>query len=271
MWRKLIREPLIHFLGGALLLFAFFWATGSDRDPADYQISIDESDIDRLTTDWVRNFRRAPTQAELDSLIDQEIAEEIYYREALRLGLDKNDPVIRRRLFTKMRFIDSENSENLEPTDALLKQWMDANPGKYALSQLYDFEQVYLGQISTAAASDIVAQLKRGARPETFRKPLSLPATVERVSSAEISRQFGDRFAGELEKLESNVGSGPISSGFGMHAVRITAKAAGKAAALDDVRQQVVNDWSAARQAAQKEAALSRYREQYEISIAGRP
>lgn len=267
MWRKLLREPLIHFLGGALLLFAFFWATGTDRDPSDYQISIDESDIDRLTTDWVRNFRRAPTREELDSLIDQEIAEEIYYREALRLGLDKDDPVIRRRLFTKLRFIDSENSESLEPTDEILQQWMDENPGKYALSPLYDFEQVYLGQISAAAASDIVGQLKRGAQPETFRKPLSLPATVERVTSAEISREFGDRFAGQLEKLEPNIWSGPVSSGFGVHAVRITAKAPGKAAALDDVRHRVVNDWSAARQAVQKEAALSRYREQYEITI----
>ncbi len=271
MWRKLIREPLVHFLGGALLLFAFFWATGTDRDPADYQISIDESDIYRLKTDWVRNFRRAPTREDLDSLIDQEIAEEIYYREALRLGLDKNDPVIRRRLFTKMRFIDSENSESIEPTDAILQQWMDDNPGKYGLSPLYDFEQVYLGQISATAASDIVSQLKRGAQAATFAQSLSLPTTFERVTSAEISRQFGDRFAGQLEELEANIWSGPIPSGFGVHAVRITAKAPGKAPALDDVRQRIVNDWSAARQAEQQEAALSRYREQYEITIVGRP
>ncbi|WP_217272110.1 hypothetical protein [Sphingopyxis sp. BSNA05] len=84
-----MKEPLVHFLGGALLVFAFFWATGSNRDPAEYTISIDETDIERLKAGWVQNFRRAPTQAELDALIDQEIAEEIYYREALRLGLDK--------------------------------------------------------------------------------------------------------------------------------------------------------------------------------------
>lgn len=268
---KLIREPLIHFLGGALLLFAFFWATGTDRDPADYQISIDQSDIERLTTDWVRNFRRAPTAAELDSLIDQEIAEEIYYREALRLGLDQNDPVIRRRLFTKLRFIDSENSQNPNPTDAILEQWMDENPGNYTLSPLYDFEQIYLGQISAAAAAGIVDQLQRGARPETFRRPLSLPAMFERATSAEISRQFGDRFAGELQELEPDSWSGPILSGFGLHAVRIRTKTAGEAAALDDVRQQVVNDWSSARQIAEQEAALARYRDQYEITIADRP
>lgn len=271
MLRKFIREPLVHFLGGALLIFAFFWATGTGRDPADYKITIDETDIDRLTTDWERNFRRTPTQAELDGLIDQEIAEEIYYREALRLGLDKNDPVIRRRLFKKMEFIESENSDNLAPTDAILRQWMDSHPGNYRLSPLYDLEQIYLGQISMAAASDIIDRLKQDAPPARFAKPLSLPAALDHATSEEISRQFGDRFAGRLAALEPGIWSGPVPSGFGLHAVRITAKKPGRVAALDDVRQRVVNDWSAAQRTDQKEKALSRYRAQYEINIVGQP
>ena len=271
MLRKFIREPLVHFLGGALLIFAFFWATGSDRDPADYAISIDETDVARLKTDWIQNFRRAPTQQELDGLIDQEIAEEIYYREALRLGLDKNDPVIRRRLFTKMRFVDGENTENLKPTDAILQQWLDKDPAKYALSPLYDFEQIYLGQISAATARDRIDQLNDGVGSAAFAQSISLPAALNRVSSDDIARQFGDRFAEQLEKQEIGIWGGPILSGFGAHAVKITAKAPGKAAALEDVRQRVVNDWHAAQQTAQKEKALSRYRAQYEITVVGRP
>ena len=102
--KTLLKEPLVHFLGGALLVFAFFWATGSNRDPADYTITVSETDIARLNAGWQQNFRRPPTEEELNGLIDQEITEEIYYREALRLGLDRNDAVIRRRMFTKMRF-----------------------------------------------------------------------------------------------------------------------------------------------------------------------
>lgn len=271
MLRKFIREPLVHFLGGALLIFAFFWATGSDRDPAEYAINIDETDIERLEAGWVQNFRRTPTQAELDALIDQEIAEEIYYREALRLGLDKNDPVIRRRLFTKMRFIDGEESTIAEPTDALLQQWMDENPGKYALPSLYDFEQIYLGQISIADARDRIDQLNGGAEPSTFAQPLSMPGTFARASSAEIARQFGDRFAGQLDKLEPGIWGGPVASGFGTHAVKVSAKVPRQKAALDDVRQQVINDWRATKQTKQKEKALAHYRAQYEITVAGRP
>ena len=271
MLRRLVREPLVHFLGGALLIFAFFWATGADRDPADYAINIDETDIDRLAADWERNFRRAPSQQELDSLIDQEIAEEIYYREALRLGLDRNDAVIRRRLFTKMRFIDGENTENPAPTDAMLQQWMDKHPGKYSLSPLYDFEQIYLGRIGAAAASDIIDRLQRGGDPAAFAQSLSLPMARERVSRAEISRQFGDRFAEQVAALEPGGWSGPIASGFGLHAVMVTAKRPGQKARLDEVRQRVANDWHADRQAAEKEKALSRYRVQYDITVAGRP
>ena len=271
MLRKFVREPLVHFLGGALLIFAFFWATGSDRDPSDYVISIDDSDIARLKTDWIQNFRRAPTQQELDGLIDQEIAEEIYYREALRLGLDKNDPVIRRRLFTKMRFVDGEAADNIAPTDAILQQWMEKDPAKYALSALYDFEQIYLGQISATEAGDRIEKLNEGAGSAAFAQSISLPGTLKRASPAEMARQFGDRFAEQLDKLGLGVWSGPVNSGFGVHAVKITAKAPGKKAALNDVRQRVVNEWQAARQTEQKEKALSRYRAQYEITVSGRP
>tara|TARA_R110000824_G_scaffold104214_6_gene247380 strand:- start:49687 stop:50502 length:816 start_codon:yes stop_codon:yes gene_type:complete len=271
MLRKFIREPLVHFLGGAFLIFVFFWATGSSRDPADYAISIDETDIARLKTDWIQNFRRAPTQQELDVLIDQEIAEEIYYREALRLGLDKNDPMIRRRLFTKMRFVDGQDADNVAPTDTMLQQWMDKNPSKYALSALIDFEQIYLSQISAAEARKRIDELNNGTTSSALAQSISLPATLKRASIEEIGRQFGDKFAGQLEGLETGVWSGPVTSGFGVHAVKVTAKIPGKAAALDDVRQRLVNEWHAAQQAEQKEKALARYRAQYEITVAGRP
>src|SRR5690606_36067424 len=129
--KNLLKEPLVHFLAGSVLVFGFFWTTGSDRDPADYQVRIDAADIERLQVGWVQRFRRAPTTEELDSLIDQEIKEEIYYREALRLGLDRNDPLIRRRLHTKLRFLDHQEDATGDPPDAVLVEWMARFPDKY--------------------------------------------------------------------------------------------------------------------------------------------
>lgn len=272
--QKLLKEPLVHFLGGALLVFGFFWATGTNRDPADYAIIIDQSDVDRLRAGWIQNFRRAPTQQELDALIEQEITEEIYYREALRLGLDRNDAVIRRRMFTKMRFLDNQDAAESEPSDSQLQQWMEKNPDKYRLSASYDLEQIYLGQALAAdgqAVEELLDDLNSGTvAPKDISKPISLPQRLVAADTFNITRQFGEQFALDLEKQEPGQWVGPVSSGFGNHLVKITSKTPGKPAALDDVRQAVTNDWRAAQKQRLEEDALEQYRSQYDIKIAGR-
>ncbi|MEO9467840.1 peptidyl-prolyl cis-trans isomerase [Parasphingorhabdus sp.] len=270
---KLLKEPLVHFLAGALLVFGFFWATGSNRDPADYAISIDETDIARLQARWVQNFRRNPTQAELDGLIEQEITEEIYYREALRLGLEYNDPVVRRRLATKMRFLNNADSGSNPPTDAELQKWMDAHPEKYAAAATYDFEQIYLGQgdqLTAERINNIRHDLNAGrADAQTVGKPLSLPGRVRNGSVPGITRQFGEQFSSALTGLETGLWSGPVSSGFGVHLVKISTVVPGKSPSLNDVRQAVLNDWRANKIALQEKEALNSYRSQYDIRIAG--
>lgn len=268
---KLLKEPLVHFLGGALLVFAFFWATGTNRDPADYEITIGETDVERLKAGWVQNFRRAPTQDELDSLIDQEVKEEIYYREALRLGLDRNDPLIRRRLFTKMRFLDNQEGAQDNPSDTILQKWLDDHPDKYALSSLYDLEQIYLGRNAEQSVPATLDRLNQGTvEPDAIGQPISLPAKLNQTGAFEITRQFGEKFAAGLDSISIGQWQGPIQSGFGQHLVKVTSKTAGKSPALDDVRQAVTNDWRAVQTANLEEAAFAKYRAQYDIKITGR-
>lgn len=268
---KLLKEPLVHFLGGALLVFGFFWATGTNRDPADYAITIGETDVERLKAGWVQNFRRAPTQDELDNLIDQEVKEEIYYREALRLGLDRNDPLIRRRLFTKMRFLDNQEGSEDDPSDMILQKWLDDHPDKYALSSLYDLEQIYLGQSPGQSISETLDGLNQGTiEPGAIRQAISLPAKLTQADAFEITRQFGEKFAAGLDSISIGQWQGPIQSGFGQYLVKVTSKTAGKSPALDDVRQAVTNDWRAAQTANLEDAAFDKYRSQYDINVTGR-
>ena len=270
----LLKEPLIHFLIGALLVFAILWATGSNRDVEDYTISVEQSEIDRLRANWIQNFRRPPTDQELDALIDQEIAEEIYYREALRLGMDRDDAVIRRRLYNKMRFLDGQDAEQGEPSDQELQEWMEQNPEKYSLSASYDFQQVYLGQGDELADKDIqelAKKLNEGAvSPADISKAISLPKRLNAAETETITRQFGEAFSRAINDAQTGEWVGPISSGFGQHLVKIDKKIPGKAAALDDVRQAVTNDWRAAQKAEQEREALEKYRSQYDINVAGR-
>jgi len=270
--KSLLKEPLVHFLAGSVLVFGFFWATGSDRDPADYQVRIDAADIERLQVGWVQRFRRAPTTEELDSLIEQEIQEEIYYREALRLGLDRNDPLIRRRLHTKLRFLDHQEDVTGDPPDAVLVEWMARFPGKYDLPPRYDIEQAYLGhELDPEEIAATLEGLRQGRlHPGEVGQPIALPAALHSANSAEIARQFGDAFAAEIGDLEVGEWHGPVASGFGQHLVRVTARTPGRSRALDEVRQVVTNDWHAARTARLEEEAFRKYRAQYEVTVVGR-
>ena len=272
---KLLKEPLVHFLAGAFLVFGFFWATGSNRDPADYVISIGETDIARFKARWIQNFRREPSSGEMDGLIDQAIKEEIYYREALRLGLDRNDPVVRRRLATKMRFLSNANDDGDQPSDAQLQKWMDDHPEKYAGSAVYDLEQIYLGQgddVDPKRVTQWIAGLNSDAiQKEDIAKPLSVPPQIRNAETSEISRQFGEKFSAAIASLEVGNWSGPVASGFGSHIVKIRSKIPGKSLSLELARQAVTNDWRADRTAKLEKAALDAYREQYDVRVAGRP
>jgi Asp-tRNA(Asn)/Glu-tRNA(Gln) amidotransferase A subunit family amidase len=118
--KQALREPLVHFLGAGSALFLLMAQLGGE-DSLDRSITINEADVARLASQWEQTWRRAPTQPQLDSLIRDYIKEEIYFRESMRLGLDVDDPVIRRRLRAKMEFLANAEIENMEPTEAALE------------------------------------------------------------------------------------------------------------------------------------------------------
>lgn len=277
-WRSrlsaVIREPLVHFLIAGAGIFALFSWTGANRDPADYAIAVTEQDIQRLQVQWMQNFRRAPTRAELDGLIDDMVREELYYREALRLGMDRDDAVIKRRLSTKWRFLNLDDSSDDAPDDATLQRFMDDNAGKYAMPPRLDFGQVYLGEanrVDAGATARLISDLNSGQRSaDTAGLPLTLPKAMIDALPAEIDREFGADFAAALLRQPVGRWAGPVASGFGLHLVRVGKRLPGGPATLDDVRQQVANDWRSTRKTERETAALAKLKQDYNITIAGR-
>ena len=142
MLSRLLKEPLVHFGFLALLIFAVYGALNpgekSDR------IVVTNSKIQQLETFFAKTWQREPTAAELKRLIDDYVKEEIFVREAIALGLDKDDTVIRRRLHLKMEFLINAESEALTPTDAELSAYLQANPGKFEIDPIVAFQQIYL-------------------------------------------------------------------------------------------------------------------------------
>ncbi len=261
----LLREPLVHFL---IAGFALFLLLGrGDGEPSDYEIVVSESEIARLADNWERTWQRPPTSEELDDLIDGYVREEILYREALRLGLDEDDVVIRRRLRSKMEFLARSEAENVSPDDAILQAWLDDHPARYAEGARTSFEQVYLGM--ELDAEEALASLRGGTDPATIGEPLSVPRSLRDAPRAEIARQFGEQFAAALDPLEVGDWQGPVLSGFGRHLVRVTGRETGEPPRLADIRQRVENDWRTATLDEREEEAYRALRERYSVEIEG--
>ena len=258
----LLREPLVHFLIAGALVFAVF---GGTVDPADRSITVTESQIRGLAEQWEATWQRQPTPAEVDGLIRDYIKDEVYYREAIRLGLDTDDIVMRRRMRSKMEFLVAAQSENEAPSDVTLQAWLDGHKSKYAASKAVSFDQVFVGE---GDAARISAQLKTGMNPATLGAPLSVPAALQDNHVEDIDRQFGEGFANRIAQQPLGQWEGPVESGFGAHIVRVRKVSAGSAPSLSKIRQKVENDWREANRKSREGKAYQALLDGYTIRIA---
>ncbi|MEM6475506.1 MAG: peptidylprolyl isomerase [Pseudomonadota bacterium] len=262
------REPLVHFLlAGFVLFVALTWASGGNVDPASRIITVDADRKVQVALQFERTMGRAPTDAELDAAIERFVRDEVLYREALRLGLDQGDAVVRRRLVTKMDLSASAAAEAAEPDEAALRSFFDANTARYAATSAVSFDQVFFADESAARAA--LAGLDTRSDWKQAGESISLPASVDGLARQELVTRFGAQFAGDLEGLKAGEAwQGPLRSGFGWHLVRLRERGGGEAKAFEDVREQVANDWRAAEIAARKERAFEVLREGYRVEIA---
>ncbi len=248
--RQIFREPLVHFLLAGSAVFLFSSWRDEPVDPASRTIIVSAEQVSRLVSNWQQIWHRAPTSAEIDGLIRDHIKEEVYYREAKRLALDEDDVLIRRRLRSKMEYLATAAVENMSPDDSTLQQWLDKNPVRYLADARFSFDQVYLAENDPTKANRkaeaLRVTLSRGGDWTKLGDPVSLPHSFEKVTKSDIAAEFGDEFAPALEKSKPAVWIGPIKSGVGFHLIRLRAVTTVDAPKLNEVRQDVENDWRAA-------------------------
>ncbi len=269
-WPAWTKEPLIHFLILGAVLYALFAWRGEPVDPASRSIEVTREDQAQLSLGFERIMGRAPTDAELDRQVDKYIREEVLYREALRLGLDGNDAVVRRRMAKKMDMLAAAQAETAQPTDEALKEWFEAHPERFGDKSRYTLDHVFKSEIDGAKAA--LRALNDGSSRDDFRKlgdPISLPQSLSEMPRKEVLDRFGERFLAEIDALEpGDEWQGPIASGFGWHAVRLTARDAGEVPAYETVRQRVENDWRNATIEERKERGFEILRDAYTVEIA---
>lgn len=257
------REPLVHFaLLGAVLYIALTWG-GTPPDPSSRVISVGAAEKEKIAESWSLTMGRSPTDAELDQAIDAFVREEVLYREALRLGFDESDAIVRRRLVSKMDLSASLAAETAEPSEATLRAFFEANPDLYSddasANAVLSFEQALYSN-ENSALGDL-----EGGFAES--EPTSLPRSVSSTNLRDVEARFGKQFAEGFARLDPKEDwQGPIRSGFGWHLVRLTAREVPEPD-FDALRVSIANDWRNAEIKARKERAYQTLASAYRIDI----
>lgn len=266
--RAVMREPLLHFLLAGAGLFLLFNYVSEPETTGDEQIVVTSGHIEHLVTLFVKTWQRSPTDAELRGLIDSYILEEVLYREAVAIGLDQDDTIIRRRLKQKMEFlVDDFSAAN--PSTEDLQQFLDGDPERFRAEARISFEHVYLADPLAGEVESVLAALKSGEALDSDVNSISglLPRQFGDVSETNVASQFGEEFSDALFMLEIEQWTGPVQSPFGTHLVRIDQIVESRVPLLDEIRDVVQREWLVDRRRAAQATLYDQLRAKYVITI----
>lgn len=275
--KRLLRDPLIHFLLIGAAFFLFYEYKNNDPVNSDNRIVINKTDINRLAVLWDNKWQRPPTRAELETLVQQHVREEVLYREALAMGLDKDDSVVRRRLAQKVELVSFDLDVEIKSSESDLAEYLAANPDKFEVPARVDFVHIYLnsgrrGDDAVTDARNLLDQLVR-AEPEvnitTAGDPFLFGQQHSHLSQYGVARLFGDEFADRLFSLPVGAWQGPVHSDHGLHLVLVENLTEALEPDLALVRDHVRNEWIAEQRESLNEAKYQSMRQRYKVDVEG--
>jgi hypothetical protein len=273
--KKFLKDPLLHFLliGAALfLVFGFFKGPAGNEEN---RIVITGGDIEALQANFARTWQRPPTDSELSGLIENKVRDEIAFREAVAMGLDQDDGVIRRRLRMKMELLVEDIAGLTSPTDEELQTYLEEHMDSFRQEPQVSFKQVYLNSDKRGAGVDeaakkILAELAAAGPnvdPESYSDPNMLPKGFSLSYVSDIEKLFGPSFANGILDVEPGNWAGPVMSSYGLHLVFVRERIEGRDPQLAEVRETVEREWTAKQRREFKEETYKKLRERYAIII----
>ena len=277
--RSSAREPLVHFLLAGAAIYGLYGLAAPDVvDEQANRITVTAGEVDWLAASWQKRWNRLPTPEERTGLIDEYVRETIFYREALAMGLDRNDTIIRRRLAQKLEFLSQDLIATVPPTEEELRAYFTEHGARYQLPSLTTFTHVFVdpdrrGERTLADAEAIRTALQEFGSPgegaAQLGDPFMLQTYYPERSEREIAKLFGAEFARKLAQLEPGRWHGPVLSGYGPHLVYVESHSDTVPAEFAAVRERVRQDWEDARRRVFEEEYYANLRARYEVVIEG--
>ncbi len=246
--KKLLKEPFFHFILIGIALFLLYGLV-NDKSNSKDTILINDFDVNDIIAKWEMQWNRPPTEKELQNLINQNIKQEIFYLEALKMNLDHNDEIIKRRLAQKMQFLSNDIASLKEPTNEELQQYYKDHSEKYLTPYSYSLYQITFSpdkrENNFQDAAETLSQFPASTFEEMKNRGDQLPFRYyfEDVSANDLSLQLGSKFPEALLNKEINKWIGPIPSGFGVHLVYITQIIEPQLPEFDSIKKSIINDF----------------------------
>lgn len=271
---RILREPMLHFVLLGALLFWLYGTFNRAAPDSPSEILVEPAQVENLSAQFQRTWQRLPTAQELQGLIDTWVREEVYYREGLAQQLDRNDPVVRRRVGQKLAAM-AEAQASTEASEAELQAWLDAHPDDYRMEPRCSLQQLYFdpqrrGDGLAAALAAARAALASGAA-DGLGDATMLPDSLDTVLVSDVARVFGRGFAQALAALPVGGWQGPIQSSYGVHLVEIAAREPGRLPSLVEARAAVERDLLRARANQSAEAFYQSLRQRCTVRIESGP
>lgn len=249
MMRSYFKEPLLHFLllGAALFGIHAWMAPDTVAVDSPRRIEITAGHVEQMREGYRRQYQRLPDEQELRGLITAHLREEVLYREALALGLDREDTIVRRRLAQKMEFLTGDMVQAAPPDDATLQQFFAGRAAQYAKPGRVSFRHVFFsaqkrGPQAEAAANGALTALNQGASEDSVGDGFLHGFEFAEQTGDDLTALFGGAFTTQLAEASEGTWSGPLTSSYGLHVVRVTARTPGQPVALAAVRERVLRD-----------------------------
>jgi len=280
--QRWLREPLLHFLilGVALFAVSAYLNRGLGGSASSTQIALTLDDLGQLETGFEAQWQRPPTPEEFSRLVENKVQEEVLYREALAMGLDKDDTIVKRRMAQKMQFLAEDVAAAHEPTTDELQAWFEQNKAKFALPSRFSFRHLYFSpdrrgarahDDAAAALAQLAGQPEDAALAASLADPFMFQDYYRDRTPEYLGKEFGPQFAQAVERLSPGSWQGPIESGFGWHLVYVDTVIPGRVPAFEEIEPDVKTAWLGEQKALAWEKAYRDMRAKYTVLLPAPP
>lgn len=276
---KWAKQPVIQFMIIGVVMFlvqTYIINADTDTTEDDYKIYLTAGEVKSMEEVWTSKWQRPPTEIEMKGMVNQRVEEAILFREAKKIGLDKNDNIIRQRMAQKLEFLTNDLVKPDSVSIEEVKLYFTENTNQYTtpanitMIQLFVNPKNYGDSLDKEIATRL-AKLNRmdPASPKIAElgDQFSLQTYYPDKPHLEFAKLYGSDFATRIFELETEKWVGPVNSQYGAHLVYIMNKNPALITEFNTIKELVTEDLQREKQIELNNKYINGILSRYEVVV----